>query len=578
MQSVAWSTGASSAGAKTFTNEMLTPFVQSKVCTTKIELSLSGNGLLNLDIASKSDPYCVLSMKERWQSEISWRQIARTETLYDCLNPQWAKQFIVDYKFETIQDMKFEIRDDDSDGKCGKYQVMGVFQTILSDIVAHRGQQFVGKLNSPLAEDCGEIILVAEEVSACKKLVEIEFKAEKLKRQSWFRGNDPFLVISRLNEDGSYSVVKRPGTIESPRTLMTKLPMRRPYPIWKLSIQLTGLCNGDYDRSIKIDCYNRRRNGNHKLIGTCSTSLRTIEAETLKLFPPKTRSTHCLQSGKLKIIKFQIVEDVTFMDYIRNGTQMHFAVAVDFTQSNGNYTNAGSLHHLDDDNLNPYQIALQSVGEIVQNYDTSKLYPAFGKIYLPYVFMLQANFRIFTDFLLGFGAKIPPNGEVSHQFPLNGNPEHPHCSSMEEILVHYEKCVKTVELYGPTNFAPVVNNTISIARQFQDGKHYFVLLIITDGIISDMKETKHAIISASSLPISIIIVGVGNANFSRMDQLDSDEFRLRVDGRFAERDIVQFVPLNKFKSKAELAKNVLAEIPYQLVSYMEKVGYKPKLK
>lgn len=207
--------------------------------------------------------------------------------------------------------------------------------------------------------------------------------------------------------------------------------------------------------------------------------------------------------------------------------------------------------------------------------------------------MCQTNFQrlIISSPLnyVGFGAKIPPNGEISHQFPLNGNPQHPHCSSIEEILTHYENCVKTVELYGPTNFAPVITNAISIAREFQDGKHYFVLLIITDGIISDIKETKHAIITASSLPISIIIVGVGNANFARMDQLDSDEFRLRVDGRFAERDIVQFVPLNKFlgkkkdttpaiKSKAELAKSVLAEIPCQFVSYMEKVGYKPVLK
>lgn len=190
------------------------------------------------------------------------------------------------------------------------------------------------------------------------------------------------------------------------------------------------------------------------------------------------------------------------------------------------------------------------------------------------------------ELCVGFGAKIPPNGEISHQFPLNGNPTHPYCASIEEILAHYENCLNTVELYGPTNFAPVINNTISIAREFQDGKHYFVLLIITDGIISDMKETKHAIITASSLPISIIIVGVGNANFNRMDQLDSDELRLRVDGRFAERDIVQFVPLNKFlgrkksaaiKSNADLARNVLAEIPYQFVSYMEKVGYKPVL-
>lgn len=54
-----------------------------------------------------------------------------------------------------------------------------------------------------------------------------------------------------------------------------------------------------------------------------------------------------------------------------------------------------------------------------------------------------------------------------------------------------------------------------------------------------MHQTKRAIINASNLPISIIIVGVGDANFENMNELDSDEVRLTVDGRYAERDIVQ---------------------------------------
>lgn len=99
-----------------------------------------------------------------------------------------------------------------------------------------------------------------------------------------------------------------------------------------------------------------------------------------------------------------------------------------------------------------------------------------------------------------------------------------------------------------------------------------------------MKLTKRAIINASSLPISIIIVGVGDAVFDAMDELDSDDVRLTVKGHYAERDIVQFVPLNKFlskngesiKSQADLAKEVLAEIPEQITSYMKSRGLKPK--
>lgn len=377
MQSLAWSSNASSA--KVVTNEMLAPFVPPKVCTTKIELSLSCTNLMDLDIASKSDPYCLLSMKEKWQDNLSWKQIARTETIDNCLHPQWAKKFVIDYKFETIQELKFEVRDDDSGGRCGKFQVLGVFETILSDIVSHTGKQFVGKLTSSLAEDCGEIILVAEEVSICKKIVDIEFKVESLRRQSWLKRNSPFLVISRSNEDGSYSVVKRPGTIVSARNTFWK-SIRTTYPIWKLSIRLTSLCNGDYDRSIKIDCYDRRGNGNHVLIGTCFTSLKTIDVDPLTLYKSiKQSKSNRRQTGLLQIVKFQITDEVTFMDYIRNGTQMHFAVAVDFTQSNKIYTDPTSLHYLSENNgLNPYQIALRSVGEIVQLYDNSQLYPAFG--------------------------------------------------------------------------------------------------------------------------------------------------------------------------------------------------------
>ena len=52
------------------------------------------------------------------------------------------------------------------------------------------------------------------------------------------------------------------------------------------------------------------------------------------------------------------------------------------------------------------------------------------------------------------------------------------------------------------------------ARQMRDGLNYFVLLICTDGVITDFNHTVDAIIDASSLPMSIIIVGVGDADFS----------------------------------------------------------------
>ena len=43
--------------------------------------------------------------------------------------------------------------------------------------------------------------------------------------------------------------------------------------------------------------------------------------------------------------------------------------------------------------------------------------------------------------------------------------------------------------------------------------NYNILMILTDGIIRDMQETINALVEASFLPISVIIIGIGNANF-----------------------------------------------------------------
>ena len=138
-----------------------------------------------------------------------------------------------------------------------------------------------------------------------------------------------------------------------------------------------------------------------------------------------------------------------------------------------------------------------------------------------------------------------------------------------------------VELWGPTNFTPVIKHVGQFAQAYQDGRQYFVLLIITDGIITDFEDTKAAIVSCSDLPMSIIIVGVGDADFSAMEELDSDKGLLRAAGRVAARDIVQFVEMRKFQlgpalwNRDALAREVLAEIPKQVVCWMKKRGVKP---
>lgn len=68
-----------------------------------------------------------------------------------------------------------------------------------------------------------------------------------------------------------------------------------------------------------------------------------------------------------------------------------------------------------------------------------------------------------------------------------------------------------------------------------------------------------------------------------MEVLDADTQPLVSDGDQAQRDIVQFVPFVKYLSQGDprtarsrLAKEVLAEVPKQLVSYMRSRNLTPK--
>ncbi len=58
-----------------------------------------------------------------------------------------------------------------------------------------------------------------------------------------------------------------------------------------------------------------------------------------------------------------------------------------------------------------------------------------------------------------------------------------------------------------------------------------------------MDKTIDLLVQAANLPLSVIIVGVGNADFGNMNKLDGDSGLINSKGQRAQRDIVQFVPM-----------------------------------
>ncbi|KAG8009345.1 Copine-3 [Nibea albiflora] len=468
---------------------------------SKVELTISCENLMDMDVFSKSDPLCALYINT---SGTNWYEFGRTEMILNCLNPKFSKKFVIDYYFEMVQRLKFCVYDIDNDTyDLGDDDFLGELECTLGQIVSNR------QMTRPL-----------------------------------------LLRDKRPAGHGTITVVKNNLN-----------------PIWRpFRISLRSLCGGDVEKPIKVDCYDYHVNGSHNLIGSFKATLaemqlgtRVSPAEFACINPKKSKRKNYRNSGIICIKNCQLVKEYTFLDYIMGGCQINFTIAIDFTGSNGDPRTPQSLHYINPEGYNEYLTAIWAVGNVIQDYDSNKMFPVFG-----------------------FGAQVPPTWQVSHEFPINFNPANPFCAGIEGVVQAYQQCLPQLKLWGPTNFAPVINHATYFARQAlrqNVASQYYVLLIITDGVITDMDQTRTAIVEASRLPMSIIIVGVGGADFSAMEFLDSDDKLLSSPrGDVASRDIVQFVPFRDFQGNSvALAQSVLAELPDQVSSFFNSYKLKPPI-
>ena len=82
-------------------------------------------------------------------------------------------------------------------------------------------------------------------------------------------------------------------------------------------------------------------------------------------------------------------------------------------------------------------------------------------------------------------------------------------------------------LYGPTFFSHFLRKFHRDIVEMEGQRKYHVILILTDGDIHDMPDTKDAIVELSKYPVSIIIIGLGtNEDFGKMVELDGDDVDL----------------------------------------------------
>eukprot|EP00095_Tigriopus_kingsejongensis_P004026 maker-scaffold5_size1054832-snap-gene-2.8 protein:Tk04026 transcript:maker-scaffold5_size1054832-snap-gene-2.8-mRNA-1 annotation:"Copine-8" len=476
---------------------------------------------------------------------------------------------------EKNRELRFAIYDWDKENSDEVFDQddLGTFECTMAEIVRAKGNKLEKGLSPYRHEpgDCGTVCIYSEEKSGLADQIQFELSGSNMDKKDMFSQSDPFFTISRVNPDESDTLVYRSEWIKDNAD-----------PDWaEVTITSGKLCNGDWNRKLKFEVFDHDNNGSHDFIGEFYTNLDEMSAgEGFQILQwdvinpdMKRGSRHhrkdYINSGTVILKSIKVQQDTSFLDFIRGGLRMHLVVALDFTMSNVDPSQADSLHYCDRDRPeNPYTMAIKAVGDIFQDYDYEKQFIA-----------------------LGFGGLF--HGRLSHCFPLNGNPRRPQCRGIDGVIQAYYKSLSSVPLSEPTCYAPCIDYVKSMAEEMQGGGDYCVLLIITDGGISDLEATKRLLVENSHLPMSIILVGLGQGDMSSLDILDDDRRTMSFNGIKAERDIVQFVEMNQFlpdrcldpatfhsvmdgaNAKYHLAKDVLAEIPAQVVQYMQRNGVKP---
>ncbi|XP_066324128.1 protein BONZAI 1-like [Miscanthus floridulus] len=377
--------------------------------STQIELSLSASNLGDQEYFPKSNPMVVVYSKRR---DGALEEIGRSEVILNSLNPFWTTKISVQYQFEVLQPLVFQVFDihqqfhDVSEKmlKLEEQEFLGEATCLLSEVITKRDRLLTLKLgvsehNLPNPNKFGELTVQAEESSGSKAIMEMIFRCSDLEIKDLLTKSDTFLLISGISDSGM--------PVPICKTEVRKNDLN---PRWRpviLNLQQIG----SKENPLIIECFNFSSNGKHDLVGKIVKSVAELENMYHKkngenFFVPASNAHECHSKEVLKsqlyVEKYVESNRHTFLDYISVGCQLNFMVGVDFTASNGNPRLPDSLHYIDPSGRpSVYQKVILEVGDVLQYYDPAKRFPAWG-----------------------FGAR-PIDGPCSHCFNLNGSTYQP---------------------------------------------------------------------------------------------------------------------------------------------------------
>lgn len=509
-----------------------------------LDVHVSAESVVKLDVLTESDPFCVLMLKNQNNEFV---EFDRTEIIWNDPNPKWAKCFQARYVFETLQPIRFAVYDGDKvNSKLSECTLVGTCDTDMQQLVMNTSSALSYDLKIPGNEQKRGTLKIDSIVhTSSRTMISGVIETKDVAKQRIFGWNNLFFQFSKIAESGSEIVVHRSLTMQRVNS-----PTFPPF-----LLDQGKLCGDDLEAPIVLSIYDYKDSSSATLVGKTQGNLKSFMESVGTFFDVRNEKNEV--TGNVRFQKLTAMPRLSVVNYLQSGVRMNIIPAIDYSSSNGDPTCSYSLHYSRGSTPNKYQQCLLAVGSILCPLDADQEFEP-----------------------LLFGADISCC-VTSMCYPLTLDKSNPTVHGLDGIMQAYKDSVEAVSFSGPTCFAEIIKEARLNAEKAWENNHtYTVLFILTDGCIGDEDETIEQVVLGSKTALSIIIVGIGDADFDTMEMLDADTEPLVYNGMVMERDIVQFVPYRDFEARGKeaLAAAVLAEIPTQLAEFCAFVGYSPEVK
>jgi Copine/C2 domain len=558
----------------------------------KLDLVMECQRLPKKNSFSQADAFCCLwevppghRINSKKVSKLPARhekELGRTEVCRENRNPRFKMTFRLEYKFQEEQNYVVRVYNEDlkysTDLKEHDF-IGGCFFT-LGELMGAGGCSIA----RPLHHGKSFLILIGQEIIETREVLEFRFSGQDLGLLERKRKNmqvakdvakdvldtmqkvnitnvlekfDLYFRFEKLNtDDQTWKTVWKSEVIKDSQN-----------PTWDgARIPLQLLCDDDPNTTVKITIWDWNRFSPDIVVGFVETTVNELIQKSRRGIPVFNvmierkrilRGIKLKKAGVLKVLKSNILQIPSMLQYISGGCRMDLMFAIDCTKANGDWRDESSQHYHSSTWLNDYQAAIHKIATVYGAFEGEK------------------------DFVLfGYGAKM--NGQQTHAPFLMGEKLKDPDTLIEAYDRHFSEENTSFELGKEGFLKPVIQaGMYRSIKSNQQAQCYSTLVILTTGEITDLVESIDVICAAAEdAPLSIVIIGVGTGDFQFMDILTGygdESGKLRhSNGVPITRELVSFVTFHEFNGNAsQCVVEALREVPEQFVQYFTNSGIKP---